>query len=128
MVLFVGATESFSPDTADFLVTRKEKPRFNLCRRVDFDESKNAAAIVAANTLRAHEDITVSRFADVANGFFMNGIEMGDQHNRSLPANEDKVTLADESLALEFLAEPLEELLLRGAQEVFQGFHAEASF
>lgn len=128
LVLFVSETESFSPDTANFLVSSEQEPRFNLRGAEDVDESKATTTVIAANALRRHKDITVSGSTNVAYRFFVHRVEMCDEHNRSLPANEDKVTLADERLALEFLAEPLEELLLRGAQEVFQMFHAEASF
>ena len=51
----------FSPKSADFLVTRKKEPRLDLGKTVDLDESEDAATIIAANTLRAHQDIAVLR-------------------------------------------------------------------
>ena len=119
LLLPMSATEIFSTKSADFFVAGEEQPRFNLRGLEDFDESKYAATIIAANTLRTHQDISVSRNANIANGFIMNRVQMSDEQNRSLSANENEIVFADKRIAFEFLAEPLEELLLSRAQEVF---------
>ena len=54
----------------------------------------------------------------------MNGIKVGDEHDGSFAVNEDKVALADESIALKYFAKPLEKLCLSGTKEIFQIFHA----
>ena len=120
-------TESLGTESANFFVATKQEPRFNLRGRVDFDKGENAATIIAANALRGHEDISVSRKANVTNRFFVNGVHVGDQHNWSLSANENEISLTDKRFAFEFLAEMFEKLLLSGAQEVIQDNHAGTS-
>ena len=123
----MSKAELFSPKPADFLVTTEKEPRFDFRKAVDFAESKNAAPVVAANALRAHDNVAVSGKADVANGFFVNGVEMSDEHDGSLSANENEIALAEQSVALEFFGEPVEELLLSGTKEIFKGSHAGTS-
>ncbi len=94
---------------------------------MNFDESKDATAIIAANALRAHDDVAVSRDADVFDGLFVNGIHVCDKHDGSLPVNENEIAFADERLSLEFFAEAFEKLLLSGAKEIFQSIHAGTS-
>ena len=117
----------FSPKPADFLVTAEQEPRLDFCELVNFDESENATAIIAANALRGHEDISVSGEANIANRLFMNGIKVCDEHDGSLSANEYEITFTNERFAFEFFGEPLEKLLLRGAEEIFQILHAGTS-
>ena len=81
LLLLMSEAESFSPDAADFLVASEEQPRFNLRGLENFAESENAATIVAANALRAHQNIFVSRKADIANGLFVNGVQVSDEHD-----------------------------------------------
>ena len=126
-MLLMSEGEFISPKPANFLVTAEEKPRFNLRGQEDMDESKATATIVAANALRAHDDIFVSGNADVFDGLFVNGVQMRNKHNGSLPVNEKEIALADERLALEFFAKTLEQLLLRGSEEIFQILHADTS-
>ena len=73
-MLLMSKAEIFSPKSANFFVTAKEKPRFNLRGMEDVAKSENATAIIAANTLRRHKDISVSRNANIANRLFMNGV------------------------------------------------------
>ena len=54
LVMFMSAAESLRAKSADFFVTGKEEPRFNLRGLKDFDESKDPAAIIATNSLRTH--------------------------------------------------------------------------
>ena len=61
-----------------------------LCALKDFDESKTTAPVITANALRGHEDIFISRNTYIANGLFVNGVHVSDEHNRSLPVNENK--------------------------------------
>jgi len=126
-MLLVSETESFSTDAANLFVACEQEPRFNLRGTEDIAESENAATIVAANALRTHQNIAVSRNANVANGLFVNRVHVCDQHNRSLSANENEISLADERFAVEFFAETLEELPLSWTQKVFQGVHAGTS-
>ena len=123
----MSETEFFSTEPANFFLATEKKPRLNLCALIDFDESKTTAPVITANALRGHKDIFVSGEADVANRLFMNRVEMRDEHNGSLPANEDKIAFTDERFAFEFFAKPLEELLLSGTQEIFQDSHADTS-
>ena len=127
LVLSVSKAELFSPKPADFLVTAEQKPWLDFGTAVDFDESKDAATIVAANALRAHDDVAVRGKAKVANGFFVNGIQMRDKHDGSLPVDENEISLAEQSVAFEFFGEAFEKLLLSRAEEVFQIFHADTS-
>lgn len=113
--MFMSETEFFRAKSANFFVTSEEKPRFNLRGMEDVAESENATTIIAANALRTHENIFIGGKANVANGFIMNGIEMSNKQNGSLPPNEDKIALADESSVLEKFAEAFEELFLSGA-------------
>lgn len=127
LALTVSEAKFFSSKPADFLVTRKQGPRLDFGKTVDFDESENAATIVAANALRAHEDVFVRGKADVANGFFVNGIEMCDEHDGSLPVDENEITLVEQSIGFECFGEAFEELLLSRAEEIFQIVHAGTS-
>ena len=126
-MLFMSEAESFSPKPANFFVTGEEKPRFNLRGMEDVTESENATAIIAANALRTHENIFIGGKANVANGFVVNSVQMSDEQNGSVAANEDKIALADERIALENFAEPFKELLLSGAKEMFELNHAGTS-
>ena len=83
LMLLVSKAESFSTDTANFFVTCKEQPRFDLRGTEDIAESENAAPIVAANALRAHQNISVSACTNVANWPFVNGVEMSDEHDEA---------------------------------------------
>jgi len=94
---------------------------------MNLDESKDTTLVIATNSLRGHKDIFVSGEANIANGLFVNGVEMSDEHNRSLSANEYEITFTDERFALEFFGEPLEKLLLSGEEEIFQRSHAGTS-
>ena len=120
LLLLMSKAELFSPKSADFFVTAEQEPRFDFGKAIDFDEGKDAAPVIAANALRAHDDVAVSRNANVANGFFMNGVEMSDEHDGSLPVDENEVALVEQSIAFEFFSETFEKLLLSGAQEIFQ--------
>ena len=111
-MLLMSEGEFISPKPANFLVTAEEKPRFNLRGQEDMDESKATATIVAANALRTHDDIFVSGNADVFDGMFVNGVQMSNKHDWSLPVDENEITLADKRLAFEFFTKPLEELFL----------------
>lgn len=126
-MLLVSEAEFFSPKPADFLVAKEKKPGFDFGETVNFAKSKVTAPVIATNALREHKDISVIRKANIANGLFMNCVHVGDQHNGSLSVNENEITLADERLAFEFFAEPLEKLLLRGAEKIFQRSHAGTS-
>lgn len=117
----------FGTKPADFLITGEEKPRFNLRGMEDVTKSENATAIIAANTLGTHENIFIRGKANVADWFIMNGVQMCDQHDGSLPVNEDKIAFADESSALENFAEPFKELLLSGTEKMFERNHAGTS-
>ena len=57
----------------------------------------------------------------------MNGVEMSDKHDGSLPVDENEIALANQSVAFECFGETFEELLLRGAEEIFQILHAGTS-
>lgn len=94
-MLLMSEAKFFSPKPADFLVAAEQKPRLDFGKAINFDESENAATVVATNSLRAHDDVTVSGKADVANGLFVNGVEVGDEHDGSLPVDENEVALAD---------------------------------
>ena len=95
LVLLMSKAKFFSTKSTNFLVATEQEPRFDFGNPIDFDESKDAATIVAANALRAHDDIFVSRDADVLDGLFVNGVEMSDEHDGSLPTNENEIALAD---------------------------------
>ena len=116
-----------SSKPANFLVASKQEPRFDLRGMVNFDDSKDAATVVTANSLRAHQDVSVFRRADLFDGFVVNGVQMSDEHDGSGTANENEVALAKNRLALELFCEELEQLFLSGTQEVFKRFHAETS-
>ena len=85
----------FSTEPADFFVATEQKPRLDFGESVNLDESKYAATVVAANALRAHEDVSVSRDADVLDGLFVNCVEMSDEHNRRSSVDENEIALAD---------------------------------
>lgn len=70
----MSETEILSTYAADFFFTSKEEPRLNLRVLKDFNESKTTAPVITANALRTHQNISVSRDADVANGFIVNGV------------------------------------------------------
>ena len=91
----MSEAESFSPKSADFLVAGEKKPRFNLRGVVNLEKSKNAATIIAANALRAHQDIAVSGSANVADRLFVNGVEMCGEHDGSLTVDENEIVLAE---------------------------------
>ncbi len=74
MLLLVSETEILGTYSADLFFTSKEEPRLNLRGLKDFDESKDAAPVVAANALRGHDDVAVSGSADVFYGLFMNRV------------------------------------------------------
>ena len=93
MVLFMSEGEFISPKPADFFVATKQEPRLDFGQAINLDESENPAPIVAAYALRAHDDIFVSRNADVFYGMFVNGVEVSNKHDWSLPVNEDKIAL-----------------------------------
>ena len=94
-MLLMSKAELFSPKPADFLVTTEKKPRFDFRKAVDFAESKNAAPVVAANTLRAHQNIFISRKADVFDVLFVNGVEVCYEHDGSFSMDENEIALAD---------------------------------
>ena len=94
LLLLVSEAESFCPDSANFLISGKQEPWFNLRGLEDFDKSENAATVVAANALRTHEDIAVSGNANVVNGFFVHRVEMCDEHDGSLPVDENEIAFA----------------------------------
>ena len=94
---------------------------------VNLEKSEDAATIIAANTLRAHQDIAVLRFANVAHRLFVNGVQMRYEHDGSLSVDENEIVLTSSGVAFEFLAEAFEELLLGRAQKIFQVIHAETS-
>ena len=50
-----------------------------------------------------------------------------DEHDGSLPVDENEVALVEQSIAFKFLGEAFEELFLRGAEKIFQGSHAGTS-
>ena len=62
---------------------------------VNLEKSKNAATVIAANTLRAHQDIAVLRFANVAHRLFVNGVQMRYEHDGSLSVDENEIVLVD---------------------------------
>ena len=78
-MLLMSETEIFSPKPANFFVTAKEKPGFNLRGMEDIAECEDTAAIIAANALRTYENIFVGGKTNIANGFIMNGVEVGDE-------------------------------------------------
>ena len=95
LVLLMSKAELFSPKPAYFLVTTEQEPRLDFGKAINFDESKDAATVVAANALRTHQNISVSRDADVLDGLFVNGVEMSDEHNGGLSVDENEIALAD---------------------------------
>ena len=127
LVLTVSEAKLVSSKPADLLITAEQKPRLDFGKAVDFDESKDAATIVAANALRAHDDVAVNGKANVADRFFVNGVKVCDEHNGSLPMDENEIALAEQSIALEFFSKAFEKLLLRGTKEIFQDSHADTS-
>ena len=127
LLLLMSKAEFFGTKSADFFVTRKEEPRFNLRGLKDFAQSKNTATIIAANALWTHKDISVRGEANVVNGLFMNGVQMCHEHDGSLPVYEDKIAFIDESFVFKFIGESLEKLFLSWAQKVFQILHAGTS-
>lgn len=128
LALTVSEAKFFSSKPADFLVTRKQGPRLDFGKTVDFYESENATTIVAANALRTHDDVSVSRNADVLDGLFVNGIQMRDKHDGSLAVNENEIALVEQSIGFECFGEAFEELLLKRAEEIFQIVHAGTSW
>ena len=52
--MLVSETEILGTYAADFFLTSKEEPRLNLRGLVNFDESENAAPVIAAYSLRRH--------------------------------------------------------------------------
>ena len=125
--LLMSEAKFFSPKPANFLVATEQEPRLDFGKPIDFDESKDAATIVAANALRAHDDVAVSGNADVANGFFVNGVEVCDEHDGRDAFDENEIAFAEQRVAFEFFSEAFEELLLSGAEKIFQRSHADTS-
>ena len=95
LILLMREAELFSTEPADFLVATEQKPRLDFGKAVDFDECKDAATIVAANALRTHQNISVSRDADVFDVLFVNGVEVCDEHDGSFSMDENEIALAD---------------------------------
>ena len=95
MVMLMSEGEFISPKPTNFLITAEQEPRLDFGEAINFDESKNATAIIAANALRGHKDIFISGEANIANGLFMNRIKMSNEHDRSLPVNENEIGFAD---------------------------------
>ena len=93
--MLMSEAKVFSPKSADFLVTRKKEPRLNLRSMVNLEKSENATAIIAANALRTHQNISVSGEANIANGLFVNGIDMSYEHNGRDAFDENKATFID---------------------------------
>ena len=123
----MSEAEFFCPKSADFLIATEQEPRFNLRGLKDFAEGKDAAAIIAANALRTHQNISVIGFANVFDGLFMNCVKMCYEHDGSLSVDKNEITFTNERFAFEFFGEPLEKLRLRGAKEIFQILHAGTS-
>ena len=95
LFLLMSKAEFFSTEPANFFVATEQEPRLDFGKTVGFDESEDAATIVAANTLRAHDDVAVNGKANVADRFFVNGVKVCDEHNGSLPMDENEIALAD---------------------------------
>ena len=95
LVLLMSETKFFGTEPADFLVATEQEPRLDFRKAVDLDESKDAATIIAANALRAHDDVAVRGKADVFDWFFVNCVEMCDEHDGGLSVDENEVAFAD---------------------------------
>ena len=83
---------------------------------------------IAANALRAHQNISVSGNANVMNGLFMNSIKVSYEHNGSHAPHQNKITFANQSVAFEFFAELLKKFFLSRAEKILQIFHADTAF
>ena len=94
LALLMSETEFFCAKPANFFIATEQEPRLDFGKLVNFYESENATAIIAANALRGHKDISVSGEANIANGLFMDGIEMSDEHDGSLSLNENEISFA----------------------------------
>lgn len=125
--MFMSEAKRIRAKPANFFVAGEKKPRFNLSGVEDVTKSENATTIIAANALRTHENIFIGGKANVANGFIMNGIEMSNKQDRSLPMNENKVAFADERDTVEFFAEAFKKLFLRRSKKMFELDHAGTS-
>ena len=107
---------SYAPD---FLVAGEQQPRLDRRLLVDRHEGVNAAAVIAADSLRGHQDAAVLRLADVLHRGLVNRVEVGHQHNRSLAANKDVAVLANRRAAFEPVAQFGKQFFLGGHQEIF---------
>ena len=111
--------ERARPDAPDFLITGEQQPRLDRRLLVDRHEGVNAAAVIAADSLRGHQDAAVLRLADVLHRGLVNRVEVGHQHNRSLSANKDITVLANRRAAFEPVAQLGKQFFLGGHQEIF---------
>ena len=113
------SAERARPDAPDFLITGEQQPRLDRRLLVDRHEGVNAAAVIAADSLRGHQDAAVLRLADVLHRCLVNRVEVSHQHNRSLSANKDITVLANRRAAFEPVAQLGKQFFLGGHQEIF---------
>ena len=86
--------ERACPDAPTSLVAGEQQPRLDRRLLIDRHKSVNAAAVIAADSLRRHQDAAVLRLADMLPQGLVNRVEVGHQHNRGLAANKDITVLA----------------------------------